>query len=36
MARAHASQEAKALFADGALFISRIKSFVVEEHVIIP
>jgi uncharacterized protein (TIGR02118 family) len=36
MARAHASPEAKALFADGALFIGRIKSFVVEEQVIIP
>jgi hypothetical protein len=36
MARAHASPEAKALFADGALFIGRIKAFVVEEQVIIP
>ncbi len=36
MARAHASPEAKALFADGALFIGCIKSFVVEEQVIIP
>ncbi len=36
MARAHASPEAKALFADGALFIGRIKSFIVEEKVIIP
>ncbi len=36
MARAHASPEAKALHADGALFIGRIKSFTVEERVIIP
>jgi uncharacterized protein (TIGR02118 family) len=36
MARAHASPEAKALFADGALFIGRIKAFVVEEKVILP
>ena len=36
MARANASPEAKALHADGALFIGRIKSFVVEERVIIP
>jgi hypothetical protein len=36
MARAHASPEAKALFADGALFIGRIKAFVVEEKVIVP
>ena len=36
MARAHSSAEAKTLFADGALFIGRIKSFVVEEQVIIP
>ena len=35
MARANASPEAKALFADGALFIGRIKSFVTEEKVII-
>ena len=35
MTRAHASPEAKALFADGALFIGRIKTFVVDEHVII-
>jgi len=34
MARAHASSEARALFADGALFIGRIKAFVVEEKVI--
>ena len=36
MARAHASPEAKALHADGALFIGRIKTFTVEEKVIIP
>ncbi|MGH7304107.1 MAG: EthD domain-containing protein [Candidatus Rokuibacteriota bacterium] len=36
MARAHASPEAKALFADGALFIGRIKTFTVEEKVIVP
>src|SRR5207244_5805515 len=36
MARANASPEAKALHADGALFIGRIKSFTVEERVIIP
>jgi len=36
MTRAHASPEAKALFADGALFIGRIKTFVVDEKVIIP
>jgi len=36
MASAHASPEAKALFADGVLFVGRIKSFVVEEQVIIP
>ena len=35
MARAHASPEAQALFADGALFIGRIKAFVVEEKVIV-
>jgi uncharacterized protein (TIGR02118 family) len=35
MARANASPEAKALHADGALFIGRIKSFVTEEKVII-
>ena len=35
MTRAHASPEARALFADGALFIGRIKAFVVEEQVII-
>ena len=36
MARAMASPEAKALHADGALFIGRIKSYVTEEKVIIP
>ena len=36
MARANASPEAKALHADGALFIGRIKSFTIEEKVIIP
>ena len=35
MARAMASPEAKALHADGALFIGRIKTFTVEEKVII-
>jgi uncharacterized protein (TIGR02118 family) len=36
MERANASPEAKRLYADGALFIGHIKSFVVEEKVIIP
>ncbi len=36
MERANASPEAKALHADGALFIGRIKSFITEERVIIP
>jgi uncharacterized protein (TIGR02118 family) len=36
MERATASPEAKRLHADGALFIGRIKSFIVEEKVIIP
>jgi uncharacterized protein (TIGR02118 family) len=36
MERAHATPEARRLFADGALFIGRIKSFVVAEKVIIP
>jgi len=36
MERAMATPEAKALHADGALFIGRIKSFIVEEKVIIP
>jgi uncharacterized protein (TIGR02118 family) len=35
MARAMASPEAKALHADGALFIGRIKSFTTEEQVIV-
>jgi len=35
MERANASPEAKRLHADGALFIGRIKSFVVGEKVII-
>jgi uncharacterized protein (TIGR02118 family) len=35
MARALATPEAKALYADGALFIGRIKTFTVEEHVIV-
>jgi uncharacterized protein (TIGR02118 family) len=33
---ANASPEARRLHADGALFIGRIKSFIVEEKVIIP
>lgn len=36
MTRAHASPGAKALFADGALFIGRIKTFIVDENVVIP
>ena len=36
MERANASPEAKRLHADGALFIGRIKSFVIEEKVVIP
>ncbi len=36
MERAYATPEARRLHADGALFIGRIKSFVVEERVIIP
>jgi uncharacterized protein (TIGR02118 family) len=36
MERANATAEAKRLHEDGALFIGRIKSFVVEERVIIP
>ena len=36
MARANASPEAKALHADGALFIGRIKSYVIEEKQIMP
>ena len=35
MARALATPEMKALHADGALFIGRIQSFIVEEHVVI-
>lgn len=36
MERANATPEAKRLRDDGALFIGRIKSFLVEEKVIIP
>ena len=36
MARANASPEAQALHADGALFIGRIKSYVIDEKVIMP
>src|SRR5579864_2668841 len=36
MERANATPEAKRLHDDGALFIGRIKSYVVEERVIIP
>jgi uncharacterized protein (TIGR02118 family) len=36
MERAVASPEAKRLHADGALFIGRIKSFIVEEKQIVP
>jgi uncharacterized protein (TIGR02118 family) len=36
MARAMATPAAKTLHADGALFIGRIKSFTIEEKVIIP
>ena len=36
MERANASLEARALHADGASFIGRIKSFITEEKVIIP
>jgi uncharacterized protein (TIGR02118 family) len=36
MARAHATPEAKALHADGALFIGRIKTYTIEERVIVP
>jgi uncharacterized protein (TIGR02118 family) len=36
MERANATPAAKRLHADGALFIGQIKSFVVEERVIIP
>lgn len=34
--RSSATPEAKRLYADGALFIGRIKSFVIEEKEIIP
>jgi len=36
MERANATPEAKRLHADGALLVGRIKSFIVEEKVIIP
>jgi uncharacterized protein (TIGR02118 family) len=36
MARALATPEMKALHADGALFIGRIQSVIVEERVVIP
>jgi reactive intermediate/imine deaminase/uncharacterized protein (TIGR02118 family) len=36
MERALASPQAKALHADGALFIGRIKSFIVEEKIVVP
>ena len=36
MERAKATPEAQRLFADGALFIGQIKSYIVEEQVIIP
>jgi uncharacterized protein (TIGR02118 family) len=36
MERANASPEAKTLHEDGALFIGRIKTYVVEEKTIIP
>ena len=36
MLRALATPEAKALYADGALFIGRIKSFTIEEKEIVP
>jgi hypothetical protein len=35
MLRAQATPEAKALYADGALFIGRIKSFTMDEKEII-
>jgi uncharacterized protein (TIGR02118 family) len=35
MTQAMASPQAKALHADGALFIGRIKSFTVDEHVVL-
>jgi len=36
MERANASPEARRLHADGALFIGRIKTFIVEEKLIVP
>jgi uncharacterized protein (TIGR02118 family) len=36
MARANASPEAKRLHADGALFIGGIKTFIIEEKIIVP
>jgi uncharacterized protein (TIGR02118 family) len=36
MDRANASPEAKRLHADGALFIGGIKTFIIEEKIIIP
>ena len=36
LARSAATPEAKQLYADGALFIGRIKTFVIEEKEIIP
>ena len=36
MAQALATPEMKALHADGALFIGRIQSFLVDEKVVIP
>jgi hypothetical protein len=36
MARSVVTPEARALYADGALFIGRIKSYTTEEKVIIP
>ena len=36
MERALASPQSKALHADGALFIGRIKSFIVEEKIVVP
>jgi uncharacterized protein (TIGR02118 family) len=36
MKRANASPQAKALHADGATFIGRIKSFTIEERTVVP
>lgn len=36
MQYANASVEARILHADGATFIGRIKSFITEEHVVVP